>query len=104
MNASDETADLIVVDRHIEELNRRIDGLKERMATMTSQRYETKNQLVLLSTMEEVLKDLKLLRAEMEMLASPGCNEDRLQDRKHASGRRGLMQGAGRGQEFPFPG
>lgn len=60
-----EQAELIMLDRQIEELKQRIDCLKERMATMTSQRYETKNQSILLSTMQEVLGDLHLLRLEM---------------------------------------
>jgi hypothetical protein len=33
--------DLITLDRQIEALNQRIGCLKERMATMTSQRYES---------------------------------------------------------------
>jgi hypothetical protein len=57
--------DLITLDRQIDELNLRIGCLRERMATMTTQQYETKNQSVLLSTMQEVLKDLHLLRLEI---------------------------------------
>ena len=62
---SNDQTDLITLDRQIEEMNQRIGCLKERMATMTSQQYETKNQSILLSTMQEVLKDLHLLRLEL---------------------------------------
>jgi len=60
-----EEADLALVDRHIEELSQRIIDLQERMATMAAQQYETRNQSLLLATMQEVMKDLHLLRAEM---------------------------------------
>lgn len=66
---SNTNAELAVIDLHIEELSQRIDDLKERMVAMTSQEYETKNQSMLLSTMLEVMKDLKLLR--LEMLGAP---------------------------------
>jgi hypothetical protein len=62
-------ADLAVVEHHIEDLNQRIGDLQERMATMSLHKYETKNQSILLSTMQEVLMDLKLLRREMLGLA-----------------------------------
>lgn len=65
-----EQIDLITLDCQIGELKQRISSLKERMATMTSQRYETRNQSVLLGTMQEVLRDLHLLR--LDMLAVPG--------------------------------
>jgi thermostable 8-oxoguanine DNA glycosylase len=65
LEKANEEIDLVVLDRHIQELNQRIDDLKERMTTMASQKYETKNQSILLSTMQEVMKDLKLLRLEM---------------------------------------
>lgn len=62
---SDEQTNLITLERQIEELNQRMGCLKERMAAMTSRQYETRNQSVLLSTMQEVLKDLHLLRLEI---------------------------------------
>jgi hypothetical protein len=62
---SREEADLALVDRHIEELGQRIDDLKERMATMAAQSYETRNQSLLLSTMQEVMRDLRLMRLDM---------------------------------------
>lgn len=84
---SDDQTDLITLDRQIEELSQRIGCLKERMATMTSQQYETKNQSILLSTMQEVLKDLHLLRLEIlgvsrsndgypEACREPGAHRD----------------------------
>lgn len=65
-----EQIDLITLDCQIDEMKQRISCLKERMATMTAQRYETRNQSVLLGTMQEVLRDLHLLR--LEILAVPG--------------------------------
>jgi hypothetical protein len=70
----DKQADLILVDRHIEELNLRIEELKERMSTMASQHYETRNQSLLLSTMQDVMKDLKLLR--LDLLGALGTAHD----------------------------
>ncbi|WP_194715421.1 hypothetical protein [Noviherbaspirillum soli] len=66
---SSEHTDLITLDFQIDELKQRMACLQERMATMTSQQYETRNQSVLLSTMQEVLRDLHLLR--LEILAVP---------------------------------
>ena len=70
-----EEADLALVDRHIEELSQRIIDLQERMATMAAQQYETRNQSLLLATMQEVMKDLHLLRAEMVVASrmEEGC-------------------------------
>lgn len=65
-----EQADLITLDRQIDELRQRIGCLKERMATMTLQNYETGNQSILLATMQEVLRDMHLLR--LEILDVPG--------------------------------
>lgn len=65
-----EQIDLITLDGQIDALKQRISCLKERMATMTAQRYETRNQSVLLDTMQEVLRDLHLLR--LDILAVPG--------------------------------
>lgn len=62
---NEKKADLDLVDRHIEDLQRRIEELKERMLTMAARQYETANQSILLSTMQDVMKDLKLLRLEL---------------------------------------
>jgi hypothetical protein len=69
-----EQTDLIMLDRQIDALNQRIGCLKERMATMASQQYETRNQSILLSTMQEVLRDLHLLR--LEILGASGGTHD----------------------------
>lgn len=69
-----EQTDLITLDRQIDELNQRMSSLKERMATMTSQKYETGNQSILLATMQEVLRDLHLLR--LEILGVSGSRDD----------------------------
>jgi hypothetical protein len=58
------------IDRHIQELEQRIDGLKTRMAAMTLERYDTHNQEVLLIAMLETLKDLEKFRAELVQTAS----------------------------------
>jgi hypothetical protein len=83
--------DLITLDRQIEALNQRIGCLKERMATMTSQRYETQNQSILLATMQEVLRDLHLLR--LEMLGVPGGREDYPEACHHSDAHRSMMPG-----------
>ena len=69
-----EQGDLITLDRQIDALNQRMRCLKERMATMASQQYETKNQSILLATMQEVLKDLHLLR--LELLGAQSVRDD----------------------------
>lgn len=53
------------IDRHIRELEQRIEGLKSRMAAMTLERYDTHNQEVLLIAMLETRKDLEKFRAEL---------------------------------------
>jgi len=88
---------LDVVDRHIEELNQRIDHLEQRMATMTSQRYETKNQSILLSTMQAVLKDLHLLRSEMPEVKN--AKDSHLQACYQAAAHRNIGTGFRRGKE-----
>lgn len=67
-----EETDLITLDRQIDELNQRMSSLKERMAAMTSQKYETTNQSILLATMQEVLRDLHLLRLEILGVSGSG--------------------------------
>lgn len=54
-----------VIDHHIEELEERISALRKRMAAMTLERYEIRNQEVLLATMLETRKDLETFRAEL---------------------------------------
>ena len=71
---TNENAELATVDRYIADLNLRIDDLKKRMTTMASENYEVKNQSILLSTMQEVMKDLRQLRSEM--LAVLGGNDN----------------------------
>lgn len=58
------------IDRHIQELEQRIDGLKTRMAAMTLERYDTHNQEVLLIAMLETRKDLEKFRAELVQATS----------------------------------
>jgi hypothetical protein len=55
---------LLVIDSHIEELKGRIAALKERVAAMEMQGYETRQQAILLATMQDVMRELKLLRQE----------------------------------------
>jgi hypothetical protein len=92
-----EKTDLITLDRQIEELNQRIGCLKERMATMTSQRYETKNQSILLSTMQEVLRDLHLLR--LEILGVPGGRDDHPEARYQSGAHRDMLLATTRQEE-----
>ena len=54
-----------VIDHHIKELEERISALRKRMAAMTLERYEIRNQEVLLATMLETRKDLESFRAEL---------------------------------------
>ncbi len=58
------------IDRHIQELEQRIDGLKTRLAAMTLERYDTHNQEVLLIAMLETRKDLAKFRAELMQAAN----------------------------------
>lgn len=96
-----EQTDLITLDQQIEELKQRISCLKERMAMMTSQQYETKNQSILLSTMQEVLRDLYLLRLEItavpggeDVYPAPGYQSDGHGDMIPATRRREEQLGA----------
>jgi hypothetical protein len=59
---------LSFIDRHIQELEHRIEGLKARMAAMTLERYDIHNQEVLLITMLETRKDLEKFRTELARL------------------------------------
>ena len=56
---------LVFVARHIEELGQRISTLRERIATMVLQSYETKNQQELLCSMLQVQEDMEKFRAEL---------------------------------------
>src|SRR6476620_7539728 len=92
-----EQTDLITLDHQIEELKQRIRCLKERMAAMTSQQYETKNQFILLSTMQEVLRDLYLLR--LEITAVPGIEDVYPAPGYHPDGLRDMIPGTRRREE-----
>jgi DNA-binding ferritin-like protein len=61
----EDQAYLVFVDRHIEELEERINALRERMVTMGLQSYETQNQQALLSSMLQVREDMEKFRAEL---------------------------------------
>ncbi|HEX8882999.1 MAG TPA: hypothetical protein VF797_00740 [Noviherbaspirillum sp.] len=94
-----EHTDLVTLDRQIDELNQRISSLKERMATMALQQYETRNQSILLATMLEVLRDLHLLRLEI-----PGVSgsEDIYPEFGYQSEQlRDMLPGARRREEHP---
>jgi DNA-binding ferritin-like protein len=61
----EDQAYLVFVNRHIEELEERINALRERMVTMGLQSYETQNQQALLSSMLQVREDMEKFRAEL---------------------------------------
>lgn len=61
----EDQAYLVFVDRHIEELEERINALRERMATMVLQSYETQNQQASISSMLQVREDMGKFRAEL---------------------------------------
>jgi hypothetical protein len=61
----EDQAYLVFVDRHIEELEERINALRERMAKMALQSYETQNQQALLSSMLQVRDDMEKFRLEL---------------------------------------
>lgn len=89
-----EHTDLVILERHIDALKQRMSGLQERMATMASQQYETRNQSVLLGTMQEVLRDMHLLRLEM-LAPAAGANPVPGPDRR-PDGHRNPIAAAGR--------
>jgi hypothetical protein len=64
-NKLDDGAYVDFIDRHIEELDERIRALKNRMAAMVLEKYEIRNQEVLLGAMLETRKDLEKFRAEL---------------------------------------
>lgn len=64
-NKVEDEAYLIFVDRHIEELEERISALRNRIAEMVVEKYEIRNQEVLLSTMLETRRDLDKFQAEL---------------------------------------
>ena len=61
----EDQAYLVFVNGHIDELEERIDALKERMATMVLQNYEIQNQQALLSSMLQVREDIGKFRTEL---------------------------------------
>lgn len=61
----DDGAYVDFIDRNIEELDERIRALKSRMAAMVLEKYEIRNQEVLLATMLETRRDLESFRAEL---------------------------------------
>ena len=68
-NKLDDGAYVDFIDRHIEELDERIRALKNRMAAMVLEKYEIRNQEVLLGAMLETRKDLGKFRAELVQAA-----------------------------------
>jgi len=53
-----------LIDRHIADLEERIQAIKERIAMMKAQGYGTQHQDELLATMLEVLGNVKAIRLE----------------------------------------
>lgn len=53
------------IERHLTELDQRIGALKDRMAAMILEKYEIRNQEILLSVMLETRKELETLSVEL---------------------------------------
>jgi hypothetical protein len=68
-NKLDDGAYVDFIDRHIEELDERIRALRNRMAAMVLEKYEIRNQEVLLGAMLETRRDLEKFRAELVQAA-----------------------------------
>lgn len=56
---------LVFIDGHIAELEQRISALRNRMGAMILEKYEVRNQELLLSVMLETRKDLAKFRADL---------------------------------------
>lgn len=65
LNRMEDLPFLNLLDSHIEELEERIQGLRNRMVTMSIAKYATKNQEILLDNMLQIRKDMAALRNEL---------------------------------------
>jgi hypothetical protein len=68
---------LVSLDLHIEELEERINTLRDRMATMVAESYETKAHEVLLSNMLRLWEDMKSFRAGTLEIFNTSYSESR---------------------------
>lgn len=66
---SEDHALMTLLDGHLDELEERIKALKSRMTSMVLEKYETRNQEILLSNMLKIRDDMAAYRKAL--LAKP---------------------------------
>jgi hypothetical protein len=71
---SEDEAYLVLIDRHIEELEERLNALKELIASMVMEGQATRNQSELLINMLTAMKVTQALRAEVFEALNAGDN------------------------------
>ena len=77
MTHADDEAYLLLIDRHIEELERRLDALRELIVEMVASEEDTASQSALLCTLVRAIASMKAIKAkEMDALL-----DDRRRDR-----------------------
>jgi hypothetical protein len=60
----DDAAYLLLIDRHIEELKQRLDGLRELIVDMVARDEDTANQSELLYTLLQAIESMKAIKAK----------------------------------------
>jgi cell division septum initiation protein DivIVA len=70
-NKQEQEAYLGLIDRHIEELQKRINSLKDRISVMQAEGHDKQPQAQLLANMLGVMQSLSVIRAEASKSRSP---------------------------------
>jgi cell division septum initiation protein DivIVA len=81
LNKEEQEAYLGLIDRHIEELQERINSLKDRITAMQAEGHDKQPQAQLLANMLGVMQSLKMIRAEASKPLSTG--DERMHPRTH---------------------
>jgi hypothetical protein len=75
----DDAAYLLLIDRHIEELKQRLDGLRELIVDMVARDEDTANQSELLYTLLQAIESMKAIKAkELDALLNGHQDQARL--------------------------
>jgi hypothetical protein len=74
-HAEDDAAYLLLIDRHIEELKRRLDALRELTIEMVAREEDTAIQSELFCTLLQAIESMQAVRARELDTLSPGQAE-----------------------------
>lgn len=76
----DDAAYLLLIDRHIEELEQRLDALRELIADMVASDEDTSSQSALLCILLQAIESMKAIKAkEVDALLNDHQNRSGLQ-------------------------